>query len=316
MPEIRLLDRSSAALQEALEIPRRVLWLQKECAHIRKGRVVSTRDLAADMLAEEKRLGEDSKHKLELNLRATKMILADLAKTRAELLATIKRESVSLALFPPGKDGPIVLPDTFEAQFPVITRASRLISDGASQRDSNQLTVQHCVSTLARVRESLEVSLRNAVQADHAEEVQLKLAEGTARITLNASTRALKQAKLQADIMAGPSDAAFLTTAEKIDRPMVRVYEKHHAHPAGQTARAEHGIPETKHLNATVSLEANSTAKIGELLFRWWTSKIDAISDKALHAVQAAEHDRVMSRRTDEAILRTRIMLAPGRRVK
>ena len=265
------MDRSSAALQETLEIPRRVLWLQKECAHIRKGRVVSSRDLAADLLAEEKRLGEDSKHKLELNLRATKMILADLAKARAELLKTIKSESVSLALFPPGKDGPAVLPDTFEAQFPVISRAGRLIADGASQRDNNQLTVQHCVSTLTRVRETLEVSLRSAVQADHAEEVQLKLAEGAARISLNASSRALKQAQLQAHIMAGPSDAAFLTTAEKIDRPMVRVYEKHHAHPLGQTARAEHGIPETKHLSATVSLEANSTAKIGLLLFSYFS---------------------------------------------
>ena len=38
--------------------------------------------------------------------------------------------------------------------------------------------------------------------------------------------------------------------------------------------------------------------------------------DRALKTVKAAEMDRVMSRRADEAILRTRILLAPGRRPK
>ena len=167
--ETHLLQKSIGLIEKALEDPRRVLWLADKCSHERSKRATGSSDLASDLLGEERRVAADCKRKLESSLLQTKTLLAQLKSSRDELLAIIKRESLSLSLTTESTFCAHAMLDP--GQFPIADSLHKVQSIARAQRDSNIALIAHCKNVLSHIKQSTESAVGSAIKAERSHQV-------------------------------------------------------------------------------------------------------------------------------------------------
>lgn len=247
--EIKSLIRGKENLERAHEHIRKDLILNQKSCEVRATRPPRERqtDGADNLLTNERQRLLNLKRTLESQLRAVQKQLHYLDSCRKRLSAVLQERSQATDLICQsvssvrgsahhGKDQTLEKPQTppVEPLGPYTPEAAHSISCASEARETSaglRKSVAQAITEINQLQHSTHSSVNHGITQKVAETVNIKqhlqVSSGQARMAINRGQRWYDSTGLSMGYALGPVSYSDLTTREKLDRPVVKVYQRH-----------------------------------------------------------------------------------------
>ncbi|XP_028394774.1 coiled-coil domain-containing protein 105-like [Dendronephthya gigantea] len=247
--EIKSLTRCKESLERALEHIRKDLSLNQRSCQVRATRPPRERlqDGADNLLTSERQHLLTLKRTLENQLRAVQRQLHHLDSCRKRLSAVLQERSQATDLICQAvssvkgsphrsRDKLLEKPQTppVEPLGPYTPEAANSITNALQARESSAVlrkSVNEAIQDANQLQNSTHFSVNHGLTQKVAETVNIKqhlqVSSGQAKMAINRGQRWYDSTGLSMGYALGPVTYSDLTTREKLDRPMVGVFQRH-----------------------------------------------------------------------------------------
>ncbi|KAK7502565.1 hypothetical protein BaRGS_00006140 [Batillaria attramentaria] len=261
--EIKSMTRGKEALEKALEHVRKDIKLNKESQRVRTTRPPKERDHdgADDLLGAELAHLLNSKKTLENQLRLTQQQLQSLESARRRLFAVLQERSRVLDLLchanssilnsahehatrhrvPSGLDGRISAIDSnrlgasaADALGPYTPETDQALQEAAEARARSaylRKTLRDTIDQIERLQAAAHKAVNDGLTQKVAESMTLRqhlgVTHGENRHSIHRAQRWFDATERARGYTLGPTMSADLMTRERLERPLVRVFQRH-----------------------------------------------------------------------------------------
>lgn len=259
--EIKSMTRGKEALEKALEHVRKDLQLNKDSQQVRTTRPVREKDHdgADDLLNAERAHLLNSKKTLETQLRLVQQQLQCLETARRRLFAVLQERSRVLDLLchanssitfsaqregrraPTALDGRISCIDSTrlgasvaDALGPYTPETDQALAEAAEARGRSaylRKTLRDTIDQIERLQAAAHKSVNDGLTQKVAETMTLKqhlgVTHGENRHAIHRAQRWFDATERARGFTLGPTMSADLMTRERLERPLVRVFQRH-----------------------------------------------------------------------------------------